>query len=159
MLNADCVHKIALLLSTIWKYYFQILYAKDKQVSSHGKYFLFFFLETSATIAAATTTINVQLQLLNVCSSPGDHCRQKQNGQYFDSFGRPPSQTFKCYLDRHCRTWTYNRTQFQSAASKFCGQYCVVWCILSSRTVDLSSLLSSDTGLNDSIVRQIVSRM
>jgi len=30
-----------------------------------------------------------------------------RNGQYFDSFGRPPSRTFRCYLDRHCRrTWT-----------------------------------------------------
>ena len=47
--------------------------------------------------------------------------------------------------------------QFQSAASKLCGQYCVVLCMLNSRKVDLHSLLSSeDSGLNDSIVRQIV---
>ena len=99
---------------------------------------------------------------------PGDHwvaisVDRSGNGQYFDSYGRPPSKTFRDYMNRHCRkkTWTYSRKQLQSAASNVCGQYCIVWCLLNSRAaVDLSRLLyTSDTGLNDSIVKEIVSRM
>jgi len=29
-------------------------------------------------------------------------------GEYFDSFGRPPSVTFRRYLDKHCMHWSYN---------------------------------------------------
>ena len=98
---------------------------------------------------------------------PGDHwiaisVHRNGNGQYFDSYGRPPSKTFRDYMNRHCRkTWSYSRKQLQSAVSNVCGQYCIVWCLLNSRaSVDLSSLLyTSDTGLNDSIVKEIVSRM
>jgi len=96
---------------------------------------------------------------------PGQHwiaisVDRRGNGQFFDSFGRPPTGTFRHYLNKHCRTWTYNKIQLQSAASELCGQYCVVWCVFISRQVALSSLLSSvDTGLNDSIIRSIVSRM
>ena len=82
------------------------------------------------------------------------------NGQFFDSFGRPPTGTFRDYLNKHCRTLTYNKIQLQSAASELCGQYCVVWCVFISRKVALSSLLSSVyTGLNDSIIRSIVERI
>jgi len=96
---------------------------------------------------------------------PGDHwvaisVDRRRDGQYFDSFGRPPPKIFREYMLRHCRTWTFNRSQLQSAASDVCGHYCVVWCMLNSRGVDLSSLLcTSDTGLNDAIVRNIVGSM
>ena len=82
------------------------------------------------------------------------------NVQFFYSFGRPPTGTFRHYLNKHCRTWRYNKAPFQSADSELCGQYCVVWCMLISKKVALSSLLSSvDTELKDSIVCNIVSRM
>jgi len=96
---------------------------------------------------------------------PGEHwigisVDDRGNGQYFDSFGRALSKRFKDYMNKHCRSWTYNRTQFQSAASELCGHYCIVWCLLNSRKIDLCNLLSSsDTGLNDSIIHSIVSRM
>jgi len=96
---------------------------------------------------------------------PGEHwisisVDDRGNGQYFDSFGRAPSKRFHDYMNRHCRRWTYNRTQFQSAASELCGHYCIVWCLFNSRKLDLCNLLSSsDTGLNDSLIRSIVSRM
>jgi len=78
-----------------------------------------------------------------------DDCENKQ----YCVMETEMENTLICYLNRYCRSWTYNRTQFQSAASEFCGQYCVIWCVLNSTKVDLSSLLSSvDTGLNDSIV-------
>jgi len=97
---------------------------------------------------------------------PGEHwisiyIDRNGDGKYFDSFGRPPSSTFKRYLNVHCKTWTYNSTQYQSVASKVCGQYCVVWCMFICKNVDICSMLlsSSDTGLNDSIIRNIFSRL
>ena len=96
---------------------------------------------------------------------PGEHwisiyVDRNGDGKYFDSFSRPPSRNFKDYLDKHCKSWTYNSTQLQSIASKLCGQYCVVWCIFIRKKADLCNLLSSsDTGLNDSIISHIVSRL
>ena len=96
---------------------------------------------------------------------PGEHwiaisMDENGNGKYFDSFGRPPPTSFECYLDRHCTSWTHKATQYQSATSEVCRQYCVVWCVLNSRQVDLRGLLSGDdTGLNDCIVREIASKL
>jgi len=96
---------------------------------------------------------------------PGEHwiamfIDERGNGQYFDSFGRPPSKMFWCYLNEHCKRWTQNTTQYQRVISELCGQYCVVWCMLNSRKLDLCYILSSsDTGLNDTTIRHIVIRM
>ena len=101
----------------------------------------------------------------NPADRPGEHwiaisVDDRGNGQYFDSFGRAPLKRFDDYMNRRCRSWSYNRTQFQSAASEFCGDYCIVWCLLNSRNIDLCNLLSSsDTGLNDSLIRSIIGRM
>jgi len=104
----------------------------------------------------------------NPADRPGEHwiaisVDDRGNGQYFDSFGRAPSKRFDDYMNRHCRSWTYNRMhrmQFQSAASELCGHYCIVWYLLNSRKIDLCNLLSSsDTGLNDSLIRSIIGRM
>ena len=58
-------------------------------------------------------------------------------GEYFDSFGRPPPVTFRRYLDLDIACigpiWSYNDVQLQSVASRFCGHYCVLYCILRSR--------------------------
>jgi len=72
-------------------------------------------------------------------------------GVYFDSFGRPPSVTFRHYLDKHCVHWSYNDVQLQSVVSRFCWNYCVLYCILRSRGIDMRSIVSSftrDTGFN-----------
>ena len=78
---------------------------------------------------------------------PGEHwiaisVDDHGNGQYFDSFGRAPLKRCKDYMNRHYRRWTYNRMQFQSVASELCGHYCIVWCLLNGRKIDLCNLLS-----------------
>jgi len=58
--------------------------------------------------------------------------------------------TFRRYLDRHCVHWSYNDVQLQSAGSRFCGHYCVLYYILRSRGIDMRSIVCSftrDTGL------------
>ena len=83
-------------------------------------------------------------------------------GEFFDSFGRRPSIVFERYLNRHCSFWTFNQRQLQSVVSKFCGHYCIYYCMLCSRGVDMRKIVSSfisDTGLNDALVHRFVCRL
>jgi len=80
-------------------------------------------------------------------------------GEYFDSFGRRPTANFEQYMNRHYSSWTFNRRQLQSVISKFCGQYCIYYCILRSRNIDMHKIVSSftaDTGLDDVLVHGFV---
>jgi len=83
-------------------------------------------------------------------------------GEYFDSFGQPPTANFERYLNRHCRSWTFNNKQLQSVISQFCGHYCIFYCIRRSRGVDMRKIVSSftaDTALNDVLVHRFVCRV
>lgn len=84
-----------------------------------------------------------------------------EHGEFFDSFGRRPNVLFERYLNRHCSSWTFNDKQLQSVVSKFCGHYCIYYCMLRSRGVHLRKIVSSfstDTGLNDASVHGFVCR-
>ena len=62
---------------------------------------------------------------------------------------------------RHCSSWNFNDKQLQSVVSKFCGHYCIYFCILRSKGVDMRKIVhsfSSDTGLNDALVHAFVCR-
>jgi len=80
-------------------------------------------------------------------------------GEFFDSFGRRPSANFERYMNRYCVSWNFNNKQLQSVVSKFCGYYCIYFCIHRSRGVDMCKIVrsfSSDTGLNDALVHAYV---
>jgi len=82
-------------------------------------------------------------------------------GDFFDSFGRRPSDYLERYMNRNCLSWNFNDRQLQSIVSKFCGHYCIYFCILRSRGVDMRKIVrsfSSDTGLNDVLVHTYVCR-
>ena len=92
-----------------------------------------------------------------VCMWVNDGC-----GEYFDSFGQPPSKNFERYLNRHCSSWIFNRKQLQSVVSRFCGHYCIYYCMLRSTGVDMPKIVNSfttDTGLNDVLVHRFVCRV
>jgi len=98
--------------------------------------------------------------------SPGRHwvCMYVDNGrgEYFDSFGQPPTANFERYLNRHCTSWTFNNKQLQSVISRFCGHYCIYYCVLKSRGVDMPKIVNSftdDTALNDVLVHRFVCRV
>ena len=85
----------------------------------------------------------------------------KFNQLIFDSFGRRPNADFERYMNRHCSSWNFSHKQLQSVVSKFCGYYCIYFCILRSRGVDMCKIVrsfSSDTGLNDALVHAYVCR-
>jgi len=78
---------------------------------------------------------------------------------FFDSFGRRPNVDFEHNMNRHCS----NDRQLQSVGlvSKFCGHYCIYFCIIRSRGLDMCKIVrsySSDTGLNDALVHAFVCR-
>src|SRR5262245_38730488 len=82
-------------------------------------------------------------------------------GEYFDTFGRRPTAILENYMNKNCASWSYNDKQIQSAASKYCGQYCVLFTIFRCRGTDMRAfvnMFTKDTGLNDAIVFKIVRR-
>ena len=84
------------------------------------------------------------------------------HGEFFDSFGLPPNRIFERYMDKHCFVWTFNYKQMQSLVSRFCGHYCIWYCMLKFRKVTLYELVrltSNDTGLNDFLVHRFVCRL
>ena len=111
--------------------------------------------------------------LMMVCNTdphtlPGRHwiaiyIGEDSRAEIFDSLhDTPPSQIFVTYLNRSCRSWTSNSKQLQSAATRFCGQYCIFYCLFRSLGYSLNSIEScftSDTGLNDVFVHAIVCKL
>ena len=82
-------------------------------------------------------------------------------GEYFDSFGRRPNDDFERYMNSKCCNWTFNNVQLQSVVSRFCGLYCIYFCLLRSRNVDMRKIVSSltsDTAYNDAIVHSLLCR-
>ena len=83
------------------------------------------------------------------------------HGEFFDSFGVPPNRMFERYMDSHCISWTFNRKQMQSLVSRFCGHYCIWFCIMKFRKItlyELERVMSRDTGLNDFLVHRFACR-
>ena len=65
-------------------------------------------------------------------------------------------------MNRHCSSWTFNDRQLQSVVSRFCGHYCIYYCMLRGRGIDMCKIVSSftgDTGLNDVLVHGFVCRL
>src|SRR5215469_1237354 len=82
-------------------------------------------------------------------------------GELFDSLASQPLKAFSNFMDRNCTCWITNDIQLQSAVSRFCGHYCIMYCILRSRGFDterITSYFSRDTGLNDFIAHAFVCR-
>jgi len=92
-------------------------------------------------------------------SKPGRHWVaihvRDGRGEFFDSFGRAPNAVFERYMNRCCSSWIFNDKQLQSVISKFCGYYCIYYCLLRDRDVDMRKIVrrfTNDTGLNDALV-------
>jgi len=114
-------------------------------------------------------TIDKSKPALLVCNTdphdePGEHwvvlyIENSSYGEYFDSFGEAPAAPFRTFLHEHCERWIYTDRNLQSVISRFCGHYCVFYCIHRARnkTVHaITNMLSFDTGLNDYLVHNFV---
>ena len=81
-------------------------------------------------------------------------------GDYFDSYGRPPIDHFRKYLDRHCLQWDYSNRPIQEILTSTCGQYCLYFLYNRCRGVSMSKILASfdakDRFSNDQFVCKFV---
>ena len=114
--------------------------------------------EFDGVFSAATLPEKPRLLVCNTDASdkPGRHwiCMH-----FEDSFGRRPAANFERYMNRQCSSWTFNRRQLQSVISKFCGHYCIYYCMLRSRGMPkIVNSFTADTGLNDVLVHGFVCR-
>jgi hypothetical protein len=97
-------------------------------------------------------------------TKPGEHwiaiyVDKNGCGEYFDSFGRHPSNHFVRYMNFNCKRWTFNKRCLQSRISAFCGYYCSLYVVLRCRGLDMIKIVgmfSNDTGYNDWLVHRIV---
>lgn len=114
-------------------------------------------------------TLPPKRPLVIVCNTdpahkPGEHwvaifVGRDSRGEYFDSYGQPPSRCFETWLNKHCVNWTRNSKRLQSVLSGFCGHYCVFYCLYKRLNYSMTSILNcftDDTALNDWIVHKFV---
>ena len=113
--------------------------------------------------------ISTKRPLLLVCNTdphnkPGEHwiamyLSKDGTGEYFDSLGETVPPIFSDFLERHCTNYVFNEEQLQSVPSRFCGHYCVFYCLYKMLDYNLNSIVncfSNDTMLNDNIVHRFV---
>lgn len=116
--------------------------------------------------SADTLPDNPSLLVCNTDESnkPGQHwvaihLDDYGRGEYFDSFGRAPNEHFKSYMNEHCRIWTFNNKQLQNIFSRYCGNYCCVYCVLRCRRISMTrivNMFTNDTAYNDTIAHRFV---
>ena len=117
------------------------------------------------------STINRNRPSILVCNTdtygnPGKHwiviyIENSAYGEYFDSLGAPPEAPFRTFLHRHCARWIFTDRQLQSIVSKFCGHYCILYSLHRARGRNINAvanMLTFDTGLNDYLVYNFVSK-
>ena len=85
-------------------------------------------------------------------------------GEFFDSLNQPiVASRFVTYLEKHCKRWTRNNRQLQSVASRFCGNFCLIYCLfkyLGYSMTQIQSLFSPiDTGYNDVLSHGLTCRL
>jgi hypothetical protein len=95
---------------------------------------------------------------------PGEHwvsvfINQYGVGIYFDSYGlRPLNKEIEIFLNKNCKSWTYNHVQLQGYRSYTCGEFCVIFSflkILGYSLWDIIGLFTEEYKTNDKIVEKI----
>lgn len=84
-------------------------------------------------------------------------------GEYFDSYGLPPFvKEHKQFLNRHCKSWTWNTTELQAIDSTVCGQYCVMYLLFKAHGYTVHDFVkinfTRDCNKNDDIVNRMFER-
>jgi len=97
----------------------------DKFLSNHVKYFQGVYsidLLTSTLIKPSIIVYNLDkhympgLHWVAVCISESGYA------EYFDSYGLPPYKLeIIAFLQRHAKSWTFNRHRLQGITSNVCG--------------------------------------
>lgn len=98
---------------------------------------------------------------LSVSSESGSHWTglyidSKKNAFYMDSLGfKYKSNFIDKFINKNCKTYTYNKTQLQQLNSKVCGMYstCFILHMMSGGTLELFiQKFSKNLYLNDAFI-------
>ena len=90
-------------------------------------------------------------------SQPGKHwvaiyIDKNRHGEYFDSFGNKPNKMIYNFLQRVCKSISYNKRCIQNEKSISCGVFCIYFLLQRNKLCSMSTSLksmSSDTLLNE----------
>lgn len=80
---------------------------------------------------------------------PGEHwvaiyISKKKQGEYFDSFGLPPSNKYILeFLNRNCSKFSSNKQMIQSLFSNYCGQFCIMFAFFKGLSKSLKLFLKT----------------
>lgn len=91
------------------------------------------------------------------------HIDENGKGEFFDSYGMAPYvPRHKRFMDRVCKTWTYNNTRLQALDSSVCGHYCLLYLIHKAHGYSLRQMLDmyfdESVEKNDAVVEYLVDR-
>ena len=99
---------------------------------------------------------------------PGTHwvaifISNTRKGDYFDSYGLPPSTwpDIQRFLNKHCINYRYNDNMLQGLFSTVCGQYCIFFLLHKSRGLSMENIISwfsRHTAVNDERVYGFVKK-
>jgi hypothetical protein len=97
------------------------------------------------------------------------HFDSEGNGEYFDSYGKPPCNTalFNFLVDKNvkCETPDVNPVRLQGFDSDVCGQYCIAFLTKRARGKSMQNIVESfrgktrKPGAGDTAVARSVNRM
>ena len=98
------------------------------------------------------------------CTEPGEHWvaiyfTPDVQGEYFDSYGLPPTSKVKRFLGKKAWHVIYNGVQLQGLVSSTCGHYCLFYLLHRCRNysmADIVNMFGSDTAQNDAHVRDCI---
>lgn len=103
---------------------------------------------------------------IDPATEPGRHwvalyVRTDKVGEFFDSYGRAPSENFASYLRKYCNNIEYNTVRMQGSLSSSCGQYCLYYLAQRVRGRSMKKIVDDfclDFMLNDIYVAKYVER-
>lgn len=79
-------------------------------------------------------------------------------GQYFDSYGRPPTGYHRSFLKRNSRQWQFNSDRLQNDLTSVCGEYCLLYLYYKfngNKMSDFIRIFDTNTLYNDILLHDM----
>jgi hypothetical protein len=98
----------------------------------HGVYSKDELAAIKSPSAVSSCVINIQ----DFNDGSGTHWVAVYNNNYFDSFGLPPSDVIKKYMNKKFKKIYYSSNQLQPVGTSACGYYCIMFIRQMSRNLN-----------------------
>lgn len=85
---------------------------------------------------------------------PGSHwvglfINKNKQGYYMDSFGKPPIESIKKFIDENCDYFEYNKVRLQQYHSNVCGKYAALFICSCFRDINFYHSFNKNPFIND----------